>query len=220
LQPITARDEDDETQSATSEDKKTKEAEGEEVRRLKARDAEVRAHEAAHAAAGGELAGAPSFKFERGPDGVNYAVSGEVPIDVSPVSGDPDATIMKMQQVKRAALAPANPSGADHSIAASADAAINSARQELAANGGKGQDTDQAEGTDGTGSPREPAAGSSTTRANQSDEDPQQASDGSVPVAGELARDALDAFKRRSGSATYSVPRLPDAIGVSVSFGA
>jgi hypothetical protein len=102
-----------------------------EVRQLQARDAEVRAHEQAHAAAGGTYAGAPSFGYERGPDGRSYAVSGEVPIDVSAIAGDPEATIIKMQQVKRAALAPANPSNADRSIAATADAQIMAARSEL-----------------------------------------------------------------------------------------
>jgi hypothetical protein len=112
-------------------DKKAKEAEAEQVQKLKARDAEVRAHEQAHAAAGGAYAGAPSYEFQRGPDGRDYAVSGEVSIDVSEIPGDPEATIQKMQQVKRAALAPAEPSGPDQSIAASADAKILNARREL-----------------------------------------------------------------------------------------
>jgi hypothetical protein len=103
----------------------------EEIRKMQARDSEVRAHERAHATAGGALAGAPSFQFERGPDGRSYAVGGEVSIDVSEVSDDADATVRKMQQVKRAALAPQNPSDADRAIAAMADAKIAAARLEL-----------------------------------------------------------------------------------------
>jgi hypothetical protein len=106
-------------------------AEADEIRKLKARDAEVRAHEQAHATTGGAYAGAPSFEYQRGPDGRNYAVGGEVSIDVSAVPGDPEATIRKMEQVQRAALAPAEPSGADRAVAATADATMLAARNEL-----------------------------------------------------------------------------------------
>jgi len=98
---------------------------------LKARDAEVKAHEAAHASVGGQFAGSPSYTFERGPDGQQYAVGGEVPITLSEVPGDPQATIANMQQVKAAALAPAEPSGADRAIAAEASRRISAAQAEL-----------------------------------------------------------------------------------------
>ena len=72
---------------------------------LKQRDREVRAHEQAHAAAGGRyVLGGPSFSYQRGPDGRQYAVGGEVQIDTAPVAGDPQATLQKMQQVQRAAM--------------------------------------------------------------------------------------------------------------------
>ena len=71
----------------------------------------MRAHEAAHQAAGGQYAGAMSFTYQRGPDGAQYAVGGEVPIDVSPVAGDPQATIEKMRVVRSAAMAPAGEDG-------------------------------------------------------------------------------------------------------------
>jgi hypothetical protein len=58
-------------------------------------------------------------------------VAGEVPIDVSPVAGDPRATIDKMQQVRAAALAPAEPSGADRRIAAEAQQTLAQAQAEL-----------------------------------------------------------------------------------------
>ena len=98
---------------------------------MKARDAEVRRHEAAHAAVGGQYASAPSYEFETGPDGRQYAVSGEVSIDTSTVPGDPEATIRKMQTVKAAALAPAEPSGQDQAVAAQADAKMRQAQAEL-----------------------------------------------------------------------------------------
>ncbi len=99
----------------TDNDPKTKEI----VAKLEARDAEVRAHEAAHMAAGGGIAGGASFDYEIGPNGKAYAVGGEVPIDISPES-DPKATQAKMQKVRAAALAPASPSPQDIKVAATA----------------------------------------------------------------------------------------------------
>lgn len=102
-------------------DEKNRElAEQLEVQTLAARDREVRAHERAHAAVGGQYASAPTYQYERGPDGINYAVAGEVQISVGPVPGDPQATIEKAQIVRRAALAPAEPSAQDRQVAAQA----------------------------------------------------------------------------------------------------
>ncbi len=87
---------------------------------LKQRDREVRTHEQAHLSAAGQYArGGASFTFQKGPDGHSYAVGGEVGIDVGK-ERTPEATITKMQTIKRAALAPANPSQADRRIAAQA----------------------------------------------------------------------------------------------------
>ena len=94
--------------------------EQQQIRELSARDLEVKTHEQAHAAIGGQYAGAPSYSYERGPDGKQYAVAGEVQIDIAPVPGDPQATEQKMQQVRSAALAPAEPSAADRRIAGEA----------------------------------------------------------------------------------------------------
>lgn len=118
--------------AATSQDKKTlSEEQARQVEKLKARDREVRAHEAAHLAASGGLAqGGPSFTYQRGPDGNLYAIGGEVSIDVSAVPGDPEATIRKAETIRRAALAPANPSGPDRAVAASADRMESAARAE------------------------------------------------------------------------------------------
>lgn len=101
------------------------------VEDLQKRDVEVRRHEAAHKAAAGSLAGGgPSFETQQGPDGRSYAVGGEVSIDTSPVEGDPQATILKMQQIRAAALAPANPSAQDRQVAAAATRAEQQARAE------------------------------------------------------------------------------------------
>jgi hypothetical protein len=102
------------------------------VARLQARDREVRAHEAAHKAAAGSYArGGASFEYQTGPDGRRYAVGGEVSIDASPIAGDPEATMRKMQQVRRAALAPADPSPQDIRVAAQAAQHEAAARHEL-----------------------------------------------------------------------------------------
>jgi hypothetical protein len=108
------------------------EQEQQQITELKARDTEVRIHEQAHASVGGQHAGSPSYEYQRGPDGTNYAVGGEVQIDVSEIPGDPQATIDKMQTVRAAALAPAEPSGADRSIAADATQKLAAAQAELA----------------------------------------------------------------------------------------
>lgn len=105
------------------------------VAELAKTDRQVRAHEQAHSSVGGRYTGAPSFNYERGPDGRQYATSGEVSIDTSPIPNDPQATLAKSLIVQRAALAPADPSTADRRIAAEAAATATQARVELATQG-------------------------------------------------------------------------------------
>ncbi len=101
------------------------------VRKLEQRDAEVRRHESAHAASAGQHArGGPKFEFQNGPNGQQYAVGGEVSIDTSEAE-TPEATIAKAQQIRRAALAPAEPSSQDRAVAAKAAQLEQQARQEL-----------------------------------------------------------------------------------------
>jgi hypothetical protein len=52
---------------------------------------------------------------------------------MSPVQGDPVATLRKMEVVQRAASAPASPSGADRQVAAAAAQQAQQARAEMAA---------------------------------------------------------------------------------------
>ena len=115
-------------------DKVTLSAEAQEkLRELSVRDQEVRAHEAAHAAVGGRYAGPPRLSYEEGPDGRRYATSGKVSIDTSEIPGDPEQTLQKADTVKRAALAPQNPSSADRAIAAKATQMAAKARMEMSA---------------------------------------------------------------------------------------
>lgn len=117
------------------------------VNELKQRDAEVKAHEAAHMAAGGGVVqGGASYEYQTGPDGKMYAVGGEVQIDVSP-ERTPEATIRKMQQIRRAALAPSQPSGTDRAVAAQASQVEVQARME------KMQQTREEQDNHGTASP-------------------------------------------------------------------
>ncbi len=100
---------------------KLSEEEQQVVNELKTTDRKVRAHEQAHLAAAGPYAqGGPSYTFEKGPDGRNYAVGGEVNIDTSPIPGDPEATQQKARTIRTAALAAADPSAQDRAVAAQA----------------------------------------------------------------------------------------------------
>ena len=108
-------------------------AENRVLQQLQARDREVKAHEAAHVAAGGRyVQGGASFTYEKGPNGRYYAVGGEVKIDASPVVNNPEATRDKAEVVRRAALAPAEPSPQDLRVAATATRLASRARIEIA----------------------------------------------------------------------------------------
>ncbi len=101
------------------------------VTKLKTRDTEVRTHEQAHLAAAGQYAtSSASFSYSTGPDGKRYATGGEVSIDMSK-ENSPQATAQKMRTVQRAALAPANPSATDRSVASQAAAKEAQALQEI-----------------------------------------------------------------------------------------
>ncbi len=113
-------------------EKEFTEREQQQLEELKRRDTEVKAHEQAHLSAAGGLArGGASFDYETGPDGKRYAVGGEVNIDTSRASDDPQANIRKAQQIRRAATAPADPSSQDRSVASEASRMEAQARIEL-----------------------------------------------------------------------------------------
>lgn len=107
------------------------EEEQQKVKEMKERHEEVRVHENAHKSAGGQYAAAPTYTYETGPDGKRYITDGEVSIDIGEEK-DPQATIEKMQIVKRAAMAPAEPSGQDRKVYQEANQKEAAARQELA----------------------------------------------------------------------------------------
>ncbi len=167
----TVTDTDETEESIESEDTKEEltDEEQDELEYLKDRDLEVKIHEQAHASVGGQYAGSPSYTYEQGPDGKSYAVAGEVPIDVSPIAGDPQATISKMEQVYRAALAPVEPSSADKSIATDAQSKISEAKAELVQSQLSGSTPSQSGTTGGEESDQEePIQSNRTTASNDS----------------------------------------------------
>lgn len=102
-----------------------------ELRRLQAEDKSVRQHEQAHlSAAGGLAVSGARYSYEKGPDGISYAIGGEVSIDTSP-GRTPEETLRKAQTIQAAALAPADPSAQDRSVAAEAAQMAQQAQQEI-----------------------------------------------------------------------------------------
>lgn len=104
-----------------------KEAQAKELEKIQR---EVISHEAAHKAAAGNLGGAVSYSYTEGPDGQSYITGGEVPIKLKE-GRTPEETLRNMQQVQRAANAPADPSGQDRQVAAKAAAIASKAKQEI-----------------------------------------------------------------------------------------
>lgn len=108
-------------------------AEARQIAELRRIDQRVRAHEFAHLSAGaGVVSGGARYQYTVGPDGQRYAVGGEVPIDGSP-GRTPEDTLIKAQTIRRAALAPVDPSSTDRRVAAQAAAMEAEARAELQA---------------------------------------------------------------------------------------
>ena len=116
------------------------------VRELEQAQREVIAHEAAHQAAAGALGGGVSYTYTQGPDGKSYITGGEVPIQLK-TGSTPEETLRNMQQVQRAASAPADPSGQDRRVAAKAAAMAAQAQQEIAAKHGSSEKQEVARGT-------------------------------------------------------------------------
>jgi hypothetical protein len=133
----TRRSEEKPTEEAPNADKKPNgEAlsaeEQREVTELAATDRKVRQHEMAHMAAGGELiTSGARYEYQQGPDGQRYAVAGEVGIDTSE-GRTPEETLIRARRIRAAALAPADPSPQDRSVAAAATQMEIHAQQEIA----------------------------------------------------------------------------------------
>jgi cell wall-associated NlpC family hydrolase len=86
---------------------------------------EIYAHEMAHASAAGAYGGGIQMQF--GPDGM--PIGGSVPVFFPALSKDnPEEALHGAQTIYNAALAPSDPSGADHGVAARAQSMIGAAQ--------------------------------------------------------------------------------------------
>lgn len=131
--PIKEEKKDEDGRKSLQENELTEE-EQRKVEELKKIDKEVRTHEQAHlSAAGGYARGGANYSFVTGPDGKRYANGGHVNLDTSPEK-EPEATIRKAETIRKAALAPAEPSSSDRQIAADATKMLQEAQRELAQN--------------------------------------------------------------------------------------
>ena len=170
------------------------------VEQLKQRDAEVRAHELAHVSAGGgHVTSGPSYSYQTGPDGKRYAIGGEVGIDTSMKSGDPEGNLEKARAIIRAAMAPAEPSSQDVRVAVSARAMEARAQQEIRERQIKEYEQVMSAGaTDRASTPTEAMGAGATPTA--SDEDSDSATQPSQGMSGGQARLA------QSIAALFSTP--------------
>lgn len=114
-----------------SDESKLSDAEQRKIDELSKRDQKVRAHEQAHLSAAGGLArSGASLKYERGPDGKQYAVGGEVNLSAQDAP-TPEEDLRIARQLERAALAPAEPSSQDRKVAEQARRKAVQAQREL-----------------------------------------------------------------------------------------
>jgi SprA-related family len=207
----------DEKSSADSPGKLTAD-EQQMVTELQARDREVRAHEAAHQAAGGGNVGGASYSYQQGPDGRQYAIGGEVPVDMSTSGGSsPEAVIAKMAQVQAAAMAPADPSPQDFAVAAAAAAIAAAARQQQnaakaseSANAAKKLDpSDQATGP--RQDERSSASQTTTIEAGKVDDSSPSPTSRAAPPTESVMGGAKD--DRPAVERPASEPKVPRAVG-------
>lgn len=106
--------------------------EQQEVRELQQRDREVRQHEQAHISASGSIpTTGPTYETTKGPDGKLYATGGHVNFRM-PAAQTPEETLRMAEQMKKMALAPANPSAKDRAVVAQAAQKISEAKMEMA----------------------------------------------------------------------------------------
>lgn len=98
--------------------------------KLRMIEQKVKSHELAHKIAGGDVAGPVKYKYTRGPDGRMYITGGEVPLNLRE-GKTPEETLEIARKVKRAALAPLDPSPQDRAVAARATAMEMKARMEM-----------------------------------------------------------------------------------------
>ena len=100
------------------------------LRNFRAHHNEVRDHEQLHQAIGGAAVGSASYVYQRGPDGRFYAVGGRVNVSI-PAGTTPEDALRMLQQVRLAAISPANPSPQDLATTAQVIGAIRRAQTRI-----------------------------------------------------------------------------------------
>lgn len=178
------------------------------LRELQRVDDQVRSHEQAHLAAAGPYAqGGISLQYVTGPDGQRYAVGGSVELDTGKAR-TPEETIRKMQRVKQAATAPANPSAQDQRVAAQAARKLAEARSKLQ----ESQGNEDSAGTGGTS--EAPGRDSGSSDASESSSESTPGSGGGFERAGDIGVDVDDGtgtyIADRTGQSTASVSSSND----------
>ena len=179
--------------SNQSSDKKVEQAEQKIAQDLAERDREVKSHERIHASVGGAYASAPTFTYERGPDGQLYAVEGEVRIDTSPIPDDPQATLEKAEVIIRASLSVSEPSPQDRRVAAEARAMAAEARAELA----KVKEDNEPSQTESVDSEEESSSLKESQKSDQEQKDKMASSLAEQDAVAEASTEALKEFNDR-----------------------
>jgi len=85
--------------------------------RLQRRHRDVIRHEMAHFQTGQPYASFPRYFYVRGPLNQQFAISGIVKFNATPVPGNKKETLIKLEKLRRAALAPRTPSNQDRRVA-------------------------------------------------------------------------------------------------------
>jgi hypothetical protein len=91
---------------------------------LERMDRDVRDHKMAHYFGAQPHTAFPEYWYVRGPLGRRYAASGITRFDASVIEGDVPGSIVKLQKLRRAALAPREPSEEDRRVVAAIDQLI------------------------------------------------------------------------------------------------
>lgn len=189
------------------------------LRKLKQRDAEVRAHEQAHMAAGGQyVSGGPSYTYQQGPDGRQYAIGGHVSIDVSSVPDDPEAGAAKARQVRRAALAPGEPSAQDRAVAAKASVQEARAIREKREDAGEDA-TDAVDGaaaSERTGAAERPAARRAMSGPSSADTETPGADTGDHGTNAQVLTRAAEAYAAMAQRGVMPTALAPGGTGISL----
>jgi hypothetical protein len=88
------------------------------LEQLQRRDREVKRHEMEHFQTGQPYASFPQYFYVTGPLNRQFAISGIVIFDASRLLGNKEETLVKLEKLRRAALAPRMPSNQDRQVAA------------------------------------------------------------------------------------------------------